>query len=1036
MKARPRVLLLPLACLLAVAGSACVATLRRDATAAHLRRICEACACARCDHTCVAVHAWCRIELAPHCVLSDATRRALGIAAVDCRADVPHTKRVTAPVTVPTLVTRRLSPSVAARASVEGCTAVRREADLELWRCAPGAQVDDAVAVSHLPRTHNAWSAAAQHAAPGLATPAALDGAGQVIGTIDTGVALGACYFRDALTSAPYYDCASSECPPPPSTSVSQPARRKVVQYVRAFDGADADGRGSHTAATAAGAAWCAPRTCTARMATMRGVAHGAQLAVYDAGPDAGGYLVLPDDIRNALAWAQRAGAKVHLNSWGANAGGFYDALAFDVDRACAADPELVVVVAAGNLESPSDPTHYVTSPGLAKNALTVGATYSAAAARAEVYCGAAAYAPNPGACSAIGAQPAGTRTWYSRHGAAGPSGAKPEVVAPGSVVWSARNDSACVPGDDGAAPFGSGAAVVPLQGTSMAAPQVAGAAALVRQYFAAGMYPCGQAPDASRAWSTVPAALVVATLLLSTDTAAVDATTGYGTPSVAALATEPSEVLTGPPLSPSGAAQTWAVCALAARASAVLAWTDAATHFVNAPTTGTLVNDLDLSLLDASSALVARSADRTTPRERVVASDLVVGQWYTVSVTAARIASGSSQTYALVARGLSATGCDAARVCALAPASGASATTALPVVLLADAGADHVVWSLPDFEVGVVHPALDTSGLVAQHVPVAAVAEARCGPLNDTSAAVFALWNASAIASEPPSAVVVTGAVWRGGVVWRRQRLLFCADTPGAAWVDITVYDEEEGGEEAELVFAHEVPVRVRGAPPATNGTYARVDWHEGVWDTVCMPGRTGCGCEQARPVGDVAWFAMRAVALVLAWLLLGLPDTRTAEATVALVLAAQASAALATYGTGMAAAALALLSMVATSKRASTVLALLSAGAATASACAAVGVAYTDSNPYADTAVPTVGLVAVVAATLGSTTGAVALVAVCAAALQRQDAATWPLAPLSLVSLRLLPRGTPGWQVAYLVMCALVTVSTLVPTCQTTAL
>ena len=1062
------VVLVTLLAMAAATGETCVATLRRDATLPHLRRVCEACACARCDHTCVAVHTtWRTLDLAPPCAarLTPDLRRSLGIVDLQCTAR--KRTRAAPTTTTTTMITRRLGPSAPPLDSMDGCTLARRDGDsgVEVWRCEAGASAEDGDVVSRRPRTWNAWSAAAQHTDGPAAAPSALDGAGQVIGTIDTGVALQACYFRDALTSAPYYDCeaGAGDGAPPLTGAVSQPARRKVVQYVRSGggtssacgDGADLDGHGSHTAGTLAGAAWCAPRTCTARMDAMRGVAHAAQLAVYDAGPDADGYLLLPSDLRHAIAWAQRAGAKVHSNSWGSDAGGFYDMLAFDVDRACTADPELVVVVAAGNLDSPSDPQTHVTSPGLAKNALTVGATYAAAEPRERAYCGgAAAYSPNAGACAAISTHPAGTRAWYSRYGAAGPSRAKPEVVAPGSVVWSARNDGACAPGDDDASPFGSGAAVVPLQGTSMATPQVAGAAALLRQYFGTGMYPCGAAPNASRAWPVVPSALVIATLILSTGSDAPDTQTGYGTPRVPAVTASAFEVLSGATpssarVAETGAVHTWAVCALAARATAVLVWTDSTAVFVNSPTTGTLVNDLDLTLLDAStSAVVSRSADRATPRERVVVTDLSPGRWYTVSVSAARIAGGAPQPFALVVSGLSATGCDASRACDAAASGAPAGTSGMPVALLADPGSDHVVWSLPTFEVAVTHPSLDASGggggwtLVAQHLTVAQ-AEARCGgaSLNDTSAATFALWNTSAVVVDTlPPTVTVTGAVWHDTVVWKRQRLLFCADDGSGTWTDVT---STETGGDADLVFVSDVPVRVYGVPPATNGTYARVDWHEGDWDTVCMPGWTGCGCGLARPAGSATWFAMRLIALVLAWMLMGAlvfrptpPPAVCAAAAVALVSAAHPDATTAGYATAVSSA---VLTAAAGGGSGSRPVAALGLATSLASVAVATATAWQSRDPYADTATPTTALVAVttlaaVAAaripdTAQRVTGVICVAAVGAAALQRQDAVAWFLAPLAVV----LGTGKRWTAIpTHVALCVLVLMGTVVPTCQ----
>jgi len=74
---------------------------------------------------------------------------------------------------------------------------------------------------------------------------------------------------------------------------------------------------------------------------------------------------------------------------------------------------------------------------------------------------------------------------YYSSLGLTADGRIKPDVVGPGEYVWSAHAAS------DGSHPTGE-AAIRPMRGTSMATPTVAGAAALVRQYFREGWYPTG----------------------------------------------------------------------------------------------------------------------------------------------------------------------------------------------------------------------------------------------------------------------------------------------------------------------------------------------------------------------------------------------------------------------------------------------------------------------------------------------------------------------------------------------------------------
>jgi subtilisin family serine protease len=153
------------------------------------------------------------------------------------------------------------------------------------------------------------------------------------------------------------------------------------------------------------------------------------------------------------------------------------------MDRFCWEHKDFLIVVAAGN-EGSSWGT--VGSPATGKNVIGVGATVH-------------------------GDQDPPCVVGFSSRGWTRDGRIKPDVVAPGTSVVSARSDRNIYTGN---------CTVTPISGTSMACPTVAGLAALVRQYYRQGYYPEGTA--GSSPGLSPSAALVKATLIAS----AVDLTT------------------------------------------------------------------------------------------------------------------------------------------------------------------------------------------------------------------------------------------------------------------------------------------------------------------------------------------------------------------------------------------------------------------------------------------------------------------------------------------------------------------------------
>lgn len=223
-----------------------------------------------------------------------------------------------------------------------------------------------------------------------------------------------------------------------------------------------ADFHGTHVAGTALGD--------SGNFDNNRGIAYNARLVFNVSSLNGGTFL-------SRLNQHYTQGAAIHTNSWGNDGTTAYDSLARNVDVFSYQNDENLVIFAVTNGSSLKNPEN-------AKNCLAVGAT------------------------GGSGSQ--------ANHctGGTGPTidgRRKPELYAPGCSTVSSS---------------GTGCGTGSATGTSMAAPAIAGAAALVRQYYMDGFYPTGAA--ASEDAFTPSGPLVKATLLNS----AVDMTGVSGYPS------------------------------------------------------------------------------------------------------------------------------------------------------------------------------------------------------------------------------------------------------------------------------------------------------------------------------------------------------------------------------------------------------------------------------------------------------------------------------------------------------------------------
>jgi subtilase family serine protease len=278
-----------------------------------------------------------------------------------------------------------------------------------------------------------------------------LHGEGEIVGVGDSGLDHDMCFFRD------------------PNGAPIGPTHRKVVGYASLTDDYDGDmGHGTHVCGTVAG-----DQSPITGASTANGMAPAARIFLTDLGPGESNYVYPPTDLGEMFITPYQAGARLHTNSWGGDSGS-YDTYAWSADRFMWEHQDFLGLFANGNS---GETNGSVITPAHAKNVVSVGATENGD--RAE------------------------NLAWFSSNGPTWDGRIKPTVTAPGLYVVSADSD-----GVKGSNNCGT----VTFSGTSMATPTVAGAAALVRQYYVQGHYPTG-GPRAIDAF--VPsAALVKASLM------------------------------------------------------------------------------------------------------------------------------------------------------------------------------------------------------------------------------------------------------------------------------------------------------------------------------------------------------------------------------------------------------------------------------------------------------------------------------------------------------------------------------------------
>lgn len=199
--------------------------------------------------------------------------------------------------------------------------------------------------------------------------------------------------------------------------------------------------------------------------------------------------LTVPPKLVKLFEPAYADGARVHTNSWGSPANfGAYDSMAQQVDEFMWTHPDFLVLFAAGNSGVDKDKdgridANSIGSPGTAKNILTVGASenlldHGGIQKQVKELSIAKDNWPAEPIWSSKVSDNAEGLAMFSSRGPTKDGRLKPEIVAPGTNILSARSHIPTAEVLWGA----YNADYVYSGGTSMATPLVAGAALVTRE--------------------------------------------------------------------------------------------------------------------------------------------------------------------------------------------------------------------------------------------------------------------------------------------------------------------------------------------------------------------------------------------------------------------------------------------------------------------------------------------------------------------------------------------------------------------------
>jgi hypothetical protein len=361
----------------------------------------------------------------------------------------------------------------------------------------------------------------------------------------------------------------------------------------------------------------------------------------------------IPNTLAPLFQFAYNQSARVHSNSWGGGDPGAYDDQCRQFDEFVWSHKDFCFVIAAGNDGSDSDGDgkinlQSVTSPGTAKNVITVGACENKRPEFDQETYGKwwkTDFPKNPPFSDPMANNPDQVVAFSSR-GPTTDGRIKPDVLAPGTFILSTRSTRIAANNFAWAA-YPPNKLYFHMGGTSMATPLTSGAVALLREYL-----------RTTRGIAQPSAALLKALLIAGARTlpglpagSVMDNNQGYGRVNLDGSVKKPLLTIDGKPLATGQkASQTLKVPSTTGTLRIVLAYSDFAGP--------KLVNNLNLLVTDPAGKRRTGNGpltpggilqfDNTNNVELVSVQKPAKGTW-TIDVVASNVSSGP-QDYALAA--------------------------------------------------------------------------------------------------------------------------------------------------------------------------------------------------------------------------------------------------------------------------------------------------------------------------------------------------------------------------------------------------